>query len=268
MTDWKSIVHEHKRLVWHTVYRLLGNDADALDCFQVEELGQRQVDGRDAVGFRLRVENIEMTVWADPVTALPVRVESTRGIMDPKYHHVMTDFRFNVNLDESLFSVEPPEGYLVQEVNMDASAPGERDLIEMLRTYCAEQENGLFPPTLAMTEIMQGVTHGIQKEIDDRFGDWRADAKLREEVLQSEEYEQFMALSMKLGRGLGFLQEMPRDVDWRYAGKNIKLGTPARPIFWYRSTDSENYRVIYADLSVKEVTAEELKRFPEASGPA
>ena len=34
MTNWESLVHEHKQLVWDTVYRLVGNHADALDCFQ------------------------------------------------------------------------------------------------------------------------------------------------------------------------------------------------------------------------------------------
>jgi RNA polymerase sigma-70 factor (ECF subfamily) len=34
MTDWPSIVAEHGPAVWRTVYRLLGHDADARDCYQ------------------------------------------------------------------------------------------------------------------------------------------------------------------------------------------------------------------------------------------
>ncbi|MCK5172149.1 MAG: hypothetical protein KAR47_02090 [Planctomycetes bacterium] len=32
--DWQSIVEEYGSRVWRTAYRLLGNDADASDCFQ------------------------------------------------------------------------------------------------------------------------------------------------------------------------------------------------------------------------------------------
>jgi RNA polymerase sigma-70 factor (ECF subfamily) len=32
--DWQLIIEEHGSVVWQTAYRLLGNDADAADCFQ------------------------------------------------------------------------------------------------------------------------------------------------------------------------------------------------------------------------------------------
>ena len=34
MTNWALIVHEHGAIVWRTLHRLLGNDADEADCFQ------------------------------------------------------------------------------------------------------------------------------------------------------------------------------------------------------------------------------------------
>jgi RNA polymerase sigma-70 factor (ECF subfamily) len=34
MTDWSEIVANHGSIVWRTAHRLLGNDADAADCFQ------------------------------------------------------------------------------------------------------------------------------------------------------------------------------------------------------------------------------------------
>jgi len=34
LTDWKSTIEEHGPRVWGIVYRILGNEADASDCFQ------------------------------------------------------------------------------------------------------------------------------------------------------------------------------------------------------------------------------------------
>lgn len=51
MPDWDRIVEEHGRLVWRTAYRLLGNHADAGDCFQDTFVSAL------AVARRQRVEN-------------------------------------------------------------------------------------------------------------------------------------------------------------------------------------------------------------------
>jgi RNA polymerase sigma-70 factor (ECF subfamily) len=49
MVDWASILAEHGSRVWRTVYRLLGHDADALDCYQETFLAVFQVADLDAI---------------------------------------------------------------------------------------------------------------------------------------------------------------------------------------------------------------------------
>jgi hypothetical protein len=51
-----------------------------------------------------------------------------------------------------------------------------------------------------------------------------------------------------------------RGDDWSYVGAGIKLGDASKPVFWYRPQGAENYRVIYGDLSVKDVAAENLPK--------
>lgn len=49
MTDWPAIVAEHGPLVWNTAHRLLGNDADAADCFQRTFLDAVELSDRQGV---------------------------------------------------------------------------------------------------------------------------------------------------------------------------------------------------------------------------
>jgi hypothetical protein len=48
---------------------------------------------------------------------------------------------------------------------------------------------------------------------------------------------------------------LPPEADAHYAGKGVALGKADTPIFWYRPTAANTYRVIYADLSVREADA-------------
>src|SRR5688572_11741737 len=49
MTDWLKIVEDHGPIVWKTASRLLGNGADAADCFQRTFLAAVKFAGQQAV---------------------------------------------------------------------------------------------------------------------------------------------------------------------------------------------------------------------------
>ena len=49
MTDWENIVEKHREMVWRTAYRLLGNEADAADCFQETFISALQLSRKEEV---------------------------------------------------------------------------------------------------------------------------------------------------------------------------------------------------------------------------
>src|SRR5271166_6943731 len=49
MTDWEAVVGQHVEIVRRTVYRLVGNDADAWDCVQETFLEAVRIDRREPV---------------------------------------------------------------------------------------------------------------------------------------------------------------------------------------------------------------------------
>ncbi len=125
IADW----HKKKTLIVNpatktaTIYIVLSPSADPVPeiieevkTFQVgeeEDLGVREIDGRSAVGFRVRKRNQDFDVWADARTGLPIRIEAeiVSGRTGVKTKVTVTDIEFDVQLDENLFSLEPPEGY-------------------------------------------------------------------------------------------------------------------------------------------------------------
>ena len=111
-----------------------------------EPLGEKEIDGRRVIGFRVGTDRGDFELWGDPKTGLPVRIEITMG-MGGHMKATMSDFVFNVDVDESLFSVEPPAGYTVENQTTDATPREEEDLIEMFRRYTT-MTDGAFPESL------------------------------------------------------------------------------------------------------------------------
>ncbi len=205
--------------------------------FEVEELGKQAVDGQEAVGFLAKHPKVELTIWADPETALPVRIEQVGGQMKV----ICKNVKFDLPMDESLFSMEVPEGYTLQEAELDLLGATEEDFIKGLRIRAEVFGGGQFPDSLAVEDFLKEAP-SMEKKIDE-LG-----------LAGEEEIE----LGMKLNRHLLFIRFFKGQGEWHYAGGGVKLDDAQTPIFWYQPEGSETYRVIYGDLSVKDVSAENL----------
>jgi len=245
---------------------------------KVESLGKKQIDGHLAVGFRIHTNLADQTFWADPDTARLIRLEYEQP--DGSSHGVMTNFHYDMELDPSLFSLEPPPGYTVKTIEM--SMPVEDDLINTLR-FIAEHNDGGFPSSLAyVNKDFQQAIMAAAKEESEKLMKAPETQKLMEklkaqygsdkESFRKEWMKQWMELAtpnnqklmLKYMQGLTFYTMLTAQNDSHYAGKGIKLDTPDTPIFWYKPTGSKKYRVIYADLSVKEVAPDEVPKVSEA----
>jgi outer membrane lipoprotein-sorting protein len=75
----------------------------------VKFLGEREIEGVTVIGYYMTgpEHHGDITIWADSETKLPIRIEQSMGTQTA----VISDIAYNVELGESLFSVEPPEGY-------------------------------------------------------------------------------------------------------------------------------------------------------------
>jgi len=216
----------------------------ALPCKADQVLGKKDIDGRVLQGFRVVEESVINTIWIDPKTRELVRVEM-EFTNAPGMNKIMTDFQFNVELDDSLFSLTPPEGFTPLEVQADVSKLTEQDLIDYLRSWSSWTKDGMFPPTLVGAELPKIAAEMARQG---KFGEGQTTEQQRGQD------------AITMYRGIMFVTQLPAESNWRYAGENVSYGDADTPIFWYRPEGSETYRVIYGDLSVRDVAPESLPK--------
>lgn len=208
-----------------------------------EALGVRDIDGRTLDGFRIREADATTTVWIDPKTGDLVRAE-LEFANAPGMNMILSDVRVDAEVDDSLFSMTPPEGYEPVQVAADLSTVTEKDFVEFLRLWSSWTVDGSFPPIVYGPEIAR---------IAIQMG---REGKFRTPNAPGYDLDQQKNIMF---RGLSFMGTVPAD-KWRYAGQNVPFGDPAVPIFWYQPKGSATWRVIYADLHVADVASENLPK--------
>jgi hypothetical protein len=205
---------------------------------QVDSQGLREVDGQEYFVFVASAGNDSITIWADPDTALPIRIEHST----PNMVISCDNMKFNVEFEESLFSMEVPDGYKTEDAGaINFQEGNESNFVESLRIWAEVIEGGQFPESINLEDIVN-IGPKIEKAFDQ--------AGLTDEEQTS--------LALKWGQGLVFIRFFKGQGQWHYAGQGVKLGDGEKPIFWYQPKDSETWRVIYGDLRVEDVAEENL----------
>lgn len=207
---------------------------------QVEQLGERVIDGQKAVGFVGKGQNEAVMIWADPETALPIRIEAQIG---QEFSFAMKNFEFNADVDESLVSMEVPDGYTLEKTDFGLGNATEEDFVESLRIWAEIIGDGRFPEAIGTESAMKQMPLLVQ----------------RVAAMQLSE-EKGTQIGMKFAKGMLFHQTLENQGQWYYAGAGVKLGDGDKAIFWYQPKDSPKCRVIYGDLSVKDVAPEDLPK--------
>jgi outer membrane lipoprotein-sorting protein len=218
----------------------------------VQEIGVQKIEDRAAKGFRSLSKFNDITVWADVQTKLPVRVEIIHVGKGRKI--INSEFKFDVDFDESLFSTTAPEGYTVEKVEKGGltelqkfmRSTTEEDLIEGLRAVAVFLD-GEFPPEIELRKLQTALKEYIKQN----------------NLSESEVKERLKAVSEKWTKAHWYTKLLRGKMEvrnFRYAGEGVKLGDANTLVVWWLPKDSETYRVIYGDLSVKDVAPENLPK--------
>ena len=208
------------------------------------ELGEKQIDGRAVKGYRVEQGNQAYTLWADAKTGQLNEVKMT--MFQGETEIILSDIEFDVKLDKSLFSLDVPKGYTVEKRTMygipEASIA---NVIVILRKW-VKVRGGTFPDAFTPANF--------EKDCNNEPGEFKETGFAKAKVVKV-----YMANMVRTMMQLTFTQHG----EAYYTGKGVKLGEADKAVFWYKPIDSETYKVIYGDLSVKDVAEEDLPTKPE-----
>jgi hypothetical protein len=209
--------------------------------FKAQELPRQEFDGRELFGFLSEGPNERIVIWADPKTALPVRIEMKLGGQEM----LLKNFEFDVPLEDELFSMNIPEGYKSMESALDLTNPTEQDFVAFMDFWAKEMLGGHFPDSAGTQEFMKLVEPMQQKMVEMKVTP-----------------QQGMQIGGYYAKGMMFMQlfELYHKGTCQYLGKGVQYGDASKAIFWYKFNDAATYRVVYGDLSVKDVTEENLPK--------
>lgn len=217
-----------------------------------EVLDERDMDGRNVRGFRVTEEGMDKILWVDVETGDLVRMEG-EFVNAPGSHIVIENVRFDIEYDDSFFSLEPPSGFTPLIVETDSSLIGEQDLINVLDFYTSHHVDALFPESLNSNEVSISM---INLTKSGKFREPSTEGMTEEEKIQIG-----LETTNILTRGFMFIMPLEPQ-NWHYAGKGVKRGAADTPVFWYKPEGSETYRVVYGDLDVRDVATEDLPPVP------
>lgn len=259
-------------------------------------VGQQDLDGRKTNVFHVNRPFEQFRVWADVQTDLPVRVEwvqspcldkgikvpdlslcvedfqnagdpaeessatgtstilggcslyvTAPGVREEKMTTTMTDFAWDAPLDETLFQVAAPQGLQVGALDFGKPATDEEALIAALR-FWAETSGGAFPADINMLQ-------DVHPKLIRKFATGRP---------ANEDYADAVKMAYVVAYGMLFAQQLKAVDNWHYFGQNVKAGEAHKPLCWWKLEHRDIYRVIYGDLTIRDVPPAEV---PQPTGP-
>jgi len=160
---------------------------------------------------------------------------------------VQHDIVFDAELGESLFRLEPPEGYTVKV--MARPQVTEKEMVDYLGVL-AEYNNGTFPDQVFPFPFPSDQINRIwDKPKEERTA---AEQKLLE---TNNHYKMAGLNEMPIAH---FIMDYAAQDSFQYLGKGVGLGDKDRIVCWYRLKGSSTYRAVYGDLSTRDAAPEDL----------
>ncbi|MHC4543485.1 MAG: hypothetical protein ACYTDW_02665, partial [Planctomycetota bacterium] len=233
------------------------------------ELGRSVIDGVVVEGFETTdpaflggmMGDVKVTVWVDSATSLPVLVEMDMSMGEQmRIKGSIYGFEWDVLVFAEDFEPVIPEDFEPFPAGgMKMPSMNEEGAVEGLKLFA--ELAGKYPEELNMMTLMQQ----IGKLRDSRSP---AAEKIRQKLEQAESDEERVAALMDIMQpiqsiGMFYMTLVQDGNDPAYYGDKVTPEFPHAVLMRWKAEDG-NYRVIFGDLTIEDVTADELAELEAA----
>jgi outer membrane lipoprotein-sorting protein len=215
-----------------------------------EPVGEKEIGGVHARGFRVKEQGQDVTVWVDPQKKLPVLIEFSGRTGNLDYSGTFSEIQLDPVLDDALFRLDPPEGYTLKKVNARIQMAPEEAVVRILRNY-TKASGGRFPTRLG--------------DFDDYAKVVKAEAMKKAQAKEAKPQDAKVILDPAIfedgiaGAILAVFCQQKKD-QYGYKPEGAKLGDAGTIVFWYKPEGAAKYKAVYGDLHIADVTQEELPK--------
>ena len=200
-----------------------------------EPAGELQIGKVKAKAFRVEDAGKAMTVWVDPATNLPLRIETTAEMAGKKVIVTMDELVFDAVLDEKRFSFDIPAGYTLTRRDVSINMNIEENVATTLRAD-ADVSDGKFPNQLGDPAMM------IKR-------------------IKASDKGELSPASMKIEMAAGVIQgslfKYERRKNYDYLPGH-SLGEKDAIVFWRKDLESGKIMAIFGDLTIREIKQDEV----------
>ncbi|MFK7788375.1 MAG: outer membrane lipoprotein carrier protein LolA [Phycisphaeraceae bacterium] len=241
---------------------------EALGKVKYTKLGQKLIKGQQAIGYRVHDPEDQdfdtADIWSDAKTALPIQIDYIAVIDETtKVISTLKNFKYDQDFDADLFSLTPPKDYKLSKANdiidqldetldqldkaidkFNGAEPGIEDLALAMALYAAETDGNL-PDQLLSGLMIDAMTDAWEKANPDKPLFKGDGIEMTDEHLNAAIESVFTAYD--------FLESLTKqDIAYTYAGNGVEIGSEDQPVFWYKPKGADKYKVIDADMTIRE----------------
>lgn len=228
-------------------------------------LGQEQLNGQTITGYEITLAGMRYHIWVNTKTQELAKIVIFHdGQALPTGRNLekteLLNFDFDVTVEDSLFSLEVPEGYEIFKPFGDTGeamkGPEDREAASEPENEGLDIDPDILEAVKSPEKNLVEALRGYAKLADGKFPASLTEWFQWTEILTSQDVPD-PSLAKRLGAMSVFLTGM-KSGDYAYLGDGLMLNQTEKAIvFWYKTKDGD-IRAIDSDLSIKSFDADEF----------